>query len=193
MLAIPLLAREVGRVQLAFHDGMGPIKAGQLHGNVKLLIGEQDSGINIDIKEGLFTAPYGDYTLVVVAEGFRTYRRPILVCSKRADILVALQVGEIADYEKSPPPPQIEGRIVSESHDLSSLWVRILPIFGREGVTFDSLVDSNGRFSVVLSKGTERCVVLVLAPGVGEYGEARLNAIWVQEVEATEYLRIRLE
>jgi hypothetical protein len=191
LLSVSGLSAKIGQVRLAFYDDrMEPVEAKDLSGDVKLLIGERDSGIKIDFKKSRFKAPFGYYTLVVVAEGFHTYRRPILVSSKTVDLLVALELGSNVD---PPPAPQIEGRIVTGNHDLSSLWVRVLPLFGREGVTFDSRVGEDGRFSIDLDWRSTPCVVLVLAPGVGEFGRPTARVVWMQHVNLTTPLQIALD
>ena len=183
LLSTPSLAKDIGQLRLTFYTGFEYFEPNQDEADVRLLSGKDDAAFDFNYRKRRFEVPRGRYTLVVEAPGFRPYRRSILVSQAVTDILVGLEISQIADHATPPPPSRIEGHVNVEDVDLGSLWVRVLPVFRPDGLTFDSRVHANGRFSTVLydpTDGITKYVVLVLAP---ESSGTDLRVVATREVE----------
>ncbi|MCB1018446.1 MAG: hypothetical protein H6509_14200 [Bryobacterales bacterium] len=161
---------------------------------MKLFAGENAVDVAFDYAKSRFRVPYGAYVLVVEELGFREYRRPIRVLQPETDILVGLELAAIATYNGPRSLPRIAGRLVAENLNFSSLWVRALPIFRPDGVSFDSRVDSKGRFSIVLYDPTDssstQYMLLVLRP---KQGTTVLNVAATREVAVPNYETTNVE
>lgn len=197
LLPSPVFTANVSEVRLVFYSGAEYFEPSPEECTVRLLENGRAAGVDFDYDKRIFRVPYGRYTVLVETPGFVTYRREVLVSQPKLDLLVGLQLGDIANYSQPPPPAVIEGRVVGKNLDYSTLWLRAMPVFGGGRVVFDSRLDESGRFSITpynaIDAESDKYVILVLAPKPGEVPWIELQVVAMTEVDVHNHKTTNVE
>ena len=147
LLAAPAAAAaETGILRLTVYSGAEIFRPRADHNAVELIPLGGGKPIAFDWRKQQFRAPYGRYDLLVVAGGFEVYRREVLIHQPEADVLVGLQLGQIAHID-GEVHTRLQGRVIAQELDYSQVWVRALPLFGTKTQTIDMRPDRTGRFA----------------------------------------------
>ncbi len=184
-------------MRLVFYTGAEYFEPRPEECSVELLRSGQDVGLELDYAKQTFKAPYGRYTLVVKAPGFRNYRREVLISQSVVDLLVGLQLGDIGNHAQPPPPTVIEGRVSGKNLDYSTLWLRAAPVFGGGNAVFDTRLDENGRFTITpynaIDPESRKYIILVLAPKPSEEQWTDLVVVSTKEVDVRNHKTTQVE